>query len=129
MNEFGSRIRSLRQQKNMTLRSLAERTNLSYSFIASLEKGRYNASRESIHALAGPLEADVNELLMLAGFLPNQETSTTSSQVDSQSTTLFFDLDELLNMPVSYQGKELQRSEKIALLAFLDTLSGMTESK
>lgn len=129
MNEFGSRIRSLRQQQNMTLRSLAERTHLSYSFIASLEKGRYNPSRESIYALSGPLEADVNELLMLAGFLPDQGTADTSLTMPSAHASKPYPLDELLEAPVSYRGKILQKSEKIALLAFLNTLFGMSESK
>ncbi|WP_430541075.1 helix-turn-helix domain-containing protein [Sporosarcina thermotolerans] len=52
MNKFGIRIRKLRENKGLTLRSLATQSNLSYSFIASLEKGRYNPSRESIHSLA-----------------------------------------------------------------------------
>jgi len=42
VNNFGTEIRKLRKEKKLTLRSLAERSNLSYSFIASLEKGRYN---------------------------------------------------------------------------------------
>ncbi|EGQ27531.1 XRE family transcriptional regulator [Sporosarcina newyorkensis 2681] len=72
MNKFGEQIRQLRKSKKLTLRNLAEKSNLSYSFIASLEKGRYNPSRESIYSIAKSLDADVNELLMLAGFLPDQ---------------------------------------------------------
>ena len=126
MNEFGSRIRKLREQKNMTLRFLAERSNLSYSFIASLEKGRYNPSRESIYSLAGPLEADADELLMLAGFLPDQLEAIEKHQLPEEFRDgVPFELEDILKKPVTFKGIELQTNDKIALIAFLQAMSGL----
>ena len=131
MNEFGTLIRKLRNQKKMTLRDLAEYSKLSYSFIASLEKGRYNPSRESIYALASPLDGDVNELLMLAGFFPDQsriadEHKYTHSTVGLTKSKVL-ELENILEMEVTFQGNELNKSDKIALIAFLQTVSGLKE--
>ncbi|MBO0602530.1 helix-turn-helix transcriptional regulator [Sporosarcina sp. E16_3] len=133
MNKFGTRIRKLREEKKLTLRSLAEQSNLSYSFIASLEKGRYNPSRESIFSLANPLDADVNELLMLAGFLPKQH-ETVEQQVENYSGNHLkcneqFVLENIMDMSVTFQGVELKKADKIALIAFLVTVSGLKESE
>lgn len=70
MNEFGKKIRQLRLQRDMSLRDLGKISGLSYSFIGSLEKGRFSPSRDSVLALAQALGADRDELLMLAGFAP-----------------------------------------------------------
>lgn len=121
MNEFGNRLRKLREQRKMTLRYLAERADLSYSFIASLEKGRYNPSRESICALATALDADRNELLILAGYLPNEsidEAISTMNQKQPKEVVL----EKILQEPVTYNGIQLSGSEKNALLAFMQTM-------
>lgn len=122
MNEFGKRLRKLREQKKMTLRYLAERANLSYSFIASLEKGRYNPSRESICALASALDVDSNELLILAGFLPNDKIDQVYISSKDQPNTNEISLEKLLEEKVSYNGIQLSSSEKNALLAFVKTM-------
>ena len=132
MNKFGTRIRQLRKEKNLTLRSLAERSSLSYSFIASLEKGRYNPSRESIHSLASPLDADVNELLKLAGFHPEpHETIEQRAENDAGDHSTYtepFALENILEKSVTFQGQELKKADKIALIAFLQTMSGLNSS-
>ena len=129
MNAFGSRIRTLRERKKMTLRYLAERSNLSYSFIASLEKGRYNPSRESIYSLAIPLETDANELLILAGFLPDQsEAYEKHYSLGSLKSDEPLDLENILEMYVFFQGNELNISDKIALISFLKTMLELKKS-
>ncbi|MEK5067043.1 helix-turn-helix domain-containing protein [Sporosarcina sp. FSL K6-1508] len=128
MNAFGIQIRKLREQKKMTLRYLAERSNLSYSFIASLEKGRYNPSRESVYSLATPLEADVNELLILAGFLPEQtEAIKKHYSTSANKSEEPFELETILKMHVTFQGNKLHESDKVALTAFLKTILGLKE--
>ena len=133
MNKFGTRIRQLRKEKNLTLRSLAERSGLSYSFIASLEKGRYNPSRESIYALSNPLDADVKELLKLAGFLPKPhemiEQQVEYDAGDHSASIEPFALENILEMSVTFQGHELKKSDKIALMAFLQTMSGFKDGE
>ncbi|WP_049662160.1 helix-turn-helix domain-containing protein [Bacillus sp. FJAT-27231] len=135
MNKFGERLRQLREEKKLTLRTLAERSNISYSFIASLEKGRFKPSRESVYALAKPLETDANELLMLAGFLPDSPVIT--KPAEKSQDVLLNDFDEsvsvsfekLLEGSVLFRGKKLLKEDKLAVIAFLDTLLTLKEKK
>lgn len=132
MNAFGEQIRKLRKSERLTLRGLADKSNLSYSFIGSLENGRYNPSRESIYSLAKPLGADVNELLMLAGFLPDQADAGEDLQVNSYAQSASddaFELEDILKIPVTFQGNQLNEADKIALIAFLQTMSGIKSSQ
>ena len=121
MNEFGNRLRKLREQKKMTLRYLAERADLSYSFIASLEKGRYNPSRESICALATALDADRNELLILAGYLPNESIDEVIYSMNKKQHNEVV-LENILQEQVTFNGTKLSGSEKNALLSFMQTM-------
>ncbi|WP_303969551.1 helix-turn-helix domain-containing protein [Sporosarcina ureae] len=73
MNEFGNCLRKLRTQGQMSLRYLAERANLSYSFIDSLEKGRYKPTREAVYTLSEELKTDANMLMKLAGYAPDEK--------------------------------------------------------
>lgn len=106
----------------MTLRYLAERANLSYSFIASLEKGRYNPSRESICALAAAMDEDSDELLILAGFLPEESMGEAYNLSKNQEEPEEIQLEEILTKHVSFNGKQLSTSDKNALLAFMQTM-------
>lgn len=122
MNEFGIRLRKLREQRQMTLRYLADLANLSYSFIASLEKGRYNPSRETICALAAALEADKNELLILAGYLPNETIDQAISSSKNNMSSKVLELENLLQEQISFNGIKLSDADKNALLAFMQTM-------
>ena len=122
MNEFGIRLRKLREQRQMTLRYLADLANLSYSFIASLEKGRYNPSRETICALAAALEADENELLILAGYLPNETVDQAISSSKNSKSSKVLELENLLQEQISFNGVKLSDEDKNALLAFMQTM-------
>lgn len=69
--KLGKTLRLLRLTNNLSLRDLAKKSGISYSFISSIEKGRFAPSRDTIIALGQALVgADSNELLMLAGFAP-----------------------------------------------------------
>ncbi|PIC98677.1 MULTISPECIES: helix-turn-helix domain-containing protein [unclassified Sporosarcina] len=122
MNEFGIRLRKLREQRQMTLRYLADLANLSYSFIASLEKGRYNPSRETICALAAALEADKNELLILAGYLPNETIDQAISSSKNNMSSKVLELENLLQEQIFFNGIKLSDADKNALLAFMQTM-------
>jgi transcriptional regulator with XRE-family HTH domain len=72
--ELGKKINQLRLKNDLSLRDLAERSGVSFSFINSIEKNRFNGSRETIVSIANALKgADKNELLLLAGFSPDEE--------------------------------------------------------
>jgi XRE family aerobic/anaerobic benzoate catabolism transcriptional regulator len=53
--ELGRTVRSLRQRRNLTLRSLAQQCGLSARFLSDLEAGRANLSVVSLAAIASAL--------------------------------------------------------------------------
>lgn len=70
-NNFGEKLKAIRKAKKATLRTLAGRAKLSYSFISSIEAGRYRPSKETVIALAEALDyPHVNEMLLLSGYAP-----------------------------------------------------------
>ena len=54
---FGEKLRHLRQEKGMTLRTLAEATGLSFTYLSKIETGKvpYTPSVDKIRALAEAL--------------------------------------------------------------------------
>ena len=71
---FGDRVRELRQRKAWTLRDLAGRVGVGFTYLSRVENERLNygdyPSDALIHRLADALEADEEELLILAKRVP-----------------------------------------------------------
>lgn len=77
--KLGLIIKELRLKNDLSLRDLAERSGMSYSFINSIENNRYSPSRDTVLALADSLRgANKNELLLLAGFSPEADPKPSS---------------------------------------------------
>ena len=74
MNKFGDRIRELRKAKGYSLRRLAPLVGVGFSYLSKVERGRLDfdgtASESLVHRLATVLESDEDELLLLAGRIP-----------------------------------------------------------
>lgn len=71
---FGERIRELRQVKNLTLRDLAKKVRVTFTYLSKIENqklsfGEY-PSDDLIVKLARVLDADPDELLLLAEKIP-----------------------------------------------------------
>ncbi len=74
MTAFGQRIRELRQAKDWTLRELAPKVGVGFTYLSKVENGRLDfgdyPSEALIHRLADALDADEHELLLLADKVP-----------------------------------------------------------
>src|SRR5207244_1594121 len=68
--DVGERLRAIRRLRRMTLRTIAERAELSESFLSQLERGRANASVASLKRIAAALGVNVADL-----FEPNGRPS------------------------------------------------------
>lgn len=71
---FGKRIRELRKARNLTLRGLAAKLGVNFTYVSKIENqklsfGEY-PSEDLIRKLAKVLKADVDELLLLAEKIP-----------------------------------------------------------
>ena len=73
--QFGQHIRELREEADLTQKELAERLDVSTSYVNKVERGRLHSgdypSAKFIHRLAEELDADEDELLLLADKVPD----------------------------------------------------------
>ena len=73
---FGERIRELRKSKNLGQRALAEKIEVSHTYVSKIENEKLDfgdyPSEDLIRKIAKALDADVDELLMLAKKIPEQ---------------------------------------------------------
>lgn len=68
--DVGDRLRAIRRLRRATLKTVAERAQLSESFLSQVERGRANASIASLQRIAGALGIHVADL-----FEPNGSPS------------------------------------------------------
>lgn len=71
---FGERLREIRREKGLTLREVAERAGIDFTYLSKIENGRipYTPAVETIRQLADTLKVDSIELLTLANKLPKE---------------------------------------------------------
>jgi len=71
---FGERVRELRLAKELTLRDLAAKVGVGFTYISKIENHKlpngHGPSEKLIHKLATELDADEDELLLLADRVP-----------------------------------------------------------
>ena len=66
-HSVGTQLRLLRRARRQTLRDVAERANVSESFLSQLERGRTGASIASLQGIAGALGVEVSDLFARDG--------------------------------------------------------------
>lgn len=87
MNNFGKRVRELREANNLLLRQLAAKLDIDPAMLSKIERGDRKARRELVEALARVFKVDKNELLSLwlAGkvyeVLKDEKTATCALKV------------------------------------------------
>jgi transcriptional regulator with XRE-family HTH domain len=71
---FGERLRELRKAKNLSQRALAEKIEIDFTYLSKIESEKLDfaqyPSEPLIRKLAEALDADVDELLLLAKKIP-----------------------------------------------------------
>ena len=60
--DVGERLRAIRHLRRLTLREVADRAELSESFLSQMERGRTSASIASLQRIAGALGIEVSDL-------------------------------------------------------------------
>jgi HTH-type transcriptional regulator, competence development regulator len=72
---FGQTIRELRKKQDLTQRELAARVGINFTYLSKIENDKLQEiqfpSEETIVGLAKALDADVDELLLLAQKVPD----------------------------------------------------------
>jgi transcriptional regulator with XRE-family HTH domain len=73
LEALGGLIRKQRQQAEMTLRDLAERTNVSNPYLSQIERGLHEPSVRVLKAIAAALNLSAESLLVQAGVLEGSD--------------------------------------------------------
>ena len=72
---LGARLRELRRAKQLTLRQLADRVEVGFTYLSKIENGKLEAghspSNQLLERIATELDADAIELLLLAEKIPD----------------------------------------------------------
>lgn len=76
--ELGSYIRSVRKERNLTLKDVGKLANISFTQVGKIERGLHHPTRESVEKISEALNIDKKTLLNLAGY-----TETSSFKVNS----------------------------------------------
>ncbi len=76
MEALGGFIRKRRQQANLSLRQLAEKTRLSNPYLSQIERGLHQPSMRVIKLIAEALNVSAETLLTQAGLLHHGEDGT-----------------------------------------------------
>lgn len=75
MTTIGQQIRDLRKSRNLTQRELAEQVGLNFTYLSRIENDRLDADQtpreETLQKIADALDADADELLLLARRIPD----------------------------------------------------------
>jgi transcriptional regulator with XRE-family HTH domain len=110
--KFGERVRTLREARLLTQNVLAERMGVSVSYISKVENERLHfgdyPSEKFIHRLATELEADEDELLLLADKVPESMRQRMRERPDAFRAFAKLDdrtMDELLTRSRSKKRK------------------------
>jgi len=75
MHSVGQRIREIRKDRNLTQRELADRVGINFTYLSRIENDRLDDEQtpreETLQKIADALDADVDELLLLARRIPS----------------------------------------------------------
>jgi len=106
---LGERIRELRQAKQLTLRDLAAKVDVGFTYISKIENHKleqgHGPSEKLIHKLAAELDADEEELLLLAEKVPEPIRKRFSQRPEVFRFIAGMDDDEMDALLEQYGGK------------------------
>jgi transcriptional regulator with XRE-family HTH domain len=70
VSDLGSRLRQLRQARDLTLREVAAKIDLHFTTLSKAENGHERLGEATLRELAYIYDTDLDELLALAGKVP-----------------------------------------------------------
>lgn len=64
LSAIGETLRSIRNERNLTLRQVSEGSHVSVSYLAEIERGEKDPSSRVLESVAAGLDIEVSELLI-----------------------------------------------------------------
>lgn len=92
LTALGNFVKNERLKRNLSIRRLSEKTNVSYSYLAKLEKGTLpsNIKPSTLESIASGLKINSDRLYKLSGLLDDNDP-VDLKQVIEHNQTLTFD--------------------------------------
>lgn len=85
---LGIFIKSLRKEKNLTLKELSKLSGVSFAQIGKIERGETHPTKKTISKIAHALSYNQNELFHLAGYISDDENEHTHITPELKYMTL-----------------------------------------
>jgi transcriptional regulator with XRE-family HTH domain len=113
LRELGEYIRLQRQMADLSLRRLAELTNVSNAYLSQIERGLHQPSLRVLRSIAQALNVSADTLLLQAGMIDSAVGSGNSAKPTDTETAILNDpdltseeRDALLRVYRSFRHKE-----------------------
>lgn len=106
---IGLNIKKWRKVRGLTQVQLAENTNLSRSYVADIERDRYNPSVETLEAISKALNVKISELVDANNPDPHEESELADIPIE-----------KLNQYTLSYKGHTLSKEEADDVIELLE---------
>lgn len=106
---LGENIKLYRKKQKLTQVQLADKANISRSYLADVENNRYNPSVDTLKNISNALGVNINELLS------DNELTSTSDMPKKLSP-------EVETIAAHLEGKEITPKKMKLLKSYIDTL-------
>jgi transcriptional regulator with XRE-family HTH domain len=93
LHELGEYIRLQRQMADLSLRRLAELTNVSNAYLSQIERGLHQPSLRVLRSIAQALNISADTLLLQAGLIDSATGSSESAKPTDTETVILNDPD------------------------------------
>jgi len=111
MNEFGTYIKRIRENKNMTLNQVALYADISAAQLSRIENGKRETPKPvTVEKIAKALRVDYEELMVVAGYLDesNDEEISKFEYYRRKINKEFPDIDLMFKDMASLTGEDLE---------------------
>lgn len=117
------KLKNLREERNLKLKELAEKSGISVSFISDIEHDRRNPSIETLKKLAKALNVPADEFLKDKNSdknIPNELTKRDEKDIAKDVEKIMSKLDKNEDGPTYYNGEEMKEEDKELFKAALE---------
>lgn len=104
---IGERIKNLRKENNLTQVELAKKSNISRSYLADIEKDRYNASLDTLKSIASSLNVSLGTIVDEPNNNSNELTSKDQNSIQRDLKILMDEFKDGTDGAAYYNGQEL----------------------
>lgn len=124
---FGHMLRELRMDRRLSQARVADMAGYDHSFLCRLEAGNRDPSREAVETIARVLRLsgpDTDELLMAAGYMPNNAASVLDREPVVARLYEF-----LVSSAAPESTKEIVRTQVVLIVEQIEALMKRAETE